>query len=306
MSVPKITVILPVYNGIDYLKESVESVLAQSFTDFEFLILDDCSTDGSWDYLCTIKDPRVQLFQNEKNRGLFYNLNFLSKKSDAPLVKLWSQDDYMTPAALDEVVKVYDKNPELGFIYSAVKIIDENSKVTLEAKEDITPAIVDKETHARICFRWGSIAGNIANVTIANNAFKKVGYFDESMTICGDFDMWVRIGEYFNIGFINNPIVYLRSHSKQLSRQEVYYIKHVEEDIVVYNKLFAYISQDLRKEGVKEMRESKLVFYYTLMVHAFFKNGIKAGRKFWTAIRKIDSPIILTAYFIKIKLLKIK
>ncbi len=303
---PLITVILPVYNGINFVKESVDSVLSQTLTDFDFLILDNNSSDGTWEYLNTITDKRVKIFRNKEYHELFHNMNYLCKRSETELTKLWSHDDIMVPDALEKTVKFYQDNPGLGFIYTAVKTIDENSKVTKGAKDDITPAIVDKETHARICFRWGSIAGNIANVTIVTEAFRKVGFFDEEMKICGDFDMWVRIGEFYNIGFINDPITYLRSHSKQLSRQEVYYIKHVEEDIVVYNKLFTYIPKELRKEGINEMRESKLVFYYTLMVHAFFKKGFKAGYDFWKAISKIDSPVILTWYFIKVKLLKIK
>src|SRR5688572_16773922 len=88
-----ISVILPVYNGGEYLKQSVESVLTQSLNNFELLILDDCSTDGSWSYLQSLDDNRIELYRNEKNKGLFYNLNFLIKASNSPLVKLWAQDD---------------------------------------------------------------------------------------------------------------------------------------------------------------------------------------------------------------------
>ncbi|MCB9046914.1 MAG: glycosyltransferase [Chitinophagales bacterium] len=303
---PGISVILPVYNGLPYLKESVESVLAQTYNDFELLVLDDCSADGSWEYLESISDPRLKLSRNDVNKGLFYNLNFMSKKAEAPLVKLWSQDDYMVPEALGKIVAFHKEHPGLGMSYTAVKIIDENSTVVKEAKEDITPTIVDQETHARIAFRWGSIAGNIANVTIAKEAYNNVGYFDEGMKICGDFDMWVRIGEFYNIGFMNEPIVYLRSHSGQLSRQEVYYIKHVVEDIIVYKKLFAYIPPQLRSEGLRDMRESKLVFYYTLMMNALKKSGVKLAYQFWKEISKFDNPFILTWYFVKVKVLHIK
>jgi len=303
---PVISVILPVYNGINFVRESVESVLAQTLTDFDFLILDNHSGDGTWEYLNTITDKRVKLFRNEEYHDLFYNMNYLCKRSETELTKLWSHDDYMVPDALEKIVQFHRANPGLGFSYTAVKAIDENSTVTREAKEDHTPAIVGKEVHARICFRWGSIAGNIANVTIATEVFKKVGYFDESMKICGDYDMWVRIGEYYDIGHINEPLIYLRNHSKQLSRQEEHYIKHVEEDIVVYNKLFTYIPKQLKKEGINEMRKSKLLFYYTLMVHALFRKGFKAAGKFWRALSTIDSPFILTLFFVRIKLLKIK
>lgn len=298
-----ISVILPVYNGLPYLKESVESVLSQSLHDIEFLILDDCSTDGSWEYLNSLKDDRIRLYRNEKNKGLFYNLNFLIGKSEKSLIKLWSQDDIMMPAALESIVNFHNSNDTLGFSYTSVRYIDENSKLIKELREDTTPAIIDKQTHARICFMTGSIAGNIANVTIAKKAIEKVGLFNESMIISGDFDMWVRIAEFYNIGFIKQPLIYLRDHSGQLSRQGKYYIKHIEEDIQVFNKLFSYLSQPLIKEGRSQLRKNKLVFYYTLMLHAFLKGQFKDAHSYWKTIGKIDNPVQITFYFIKKKLI---
>ena len=92
-----IAVVLPVYNGMKYLRESVQSVLTQSLQDFDFLICDDHSTDGSWEYLQQLQDARIQLFRNEANRGLFPTLNFLSRKAERDIIKLWSQDDIIEP-----------------------------------------------------------------------------------------------------------------------------------------------------------------------------------------------------------------
>src|SRR4051812_47939904 len=101
---PQISVILPVYNGGAYLVQSVQSVLSQEMTDFELLIVDDCSSDGSLGYLQSIDDKRVRLYNNETNKGLFYNLNFLINKSHSPLIKLWSQDDIMYPNCLERFI----------------------------------------------------------------------------------------------------------------------------------------------------------------------------------------------------------
>lgn len=302
----KVSIILPVYNGMKYLDVAVSSVLNQTFTDFEFLILDDCSTDGSWEYLRNIKDDRVTVLRNDTNRGLFYNLNFLVRKSGSELIKLWSQDDYMTPDAIEKIVAFYNKHPQLGFCYTSFKLINEEGAVIKEAKEDITPEVVDQATHAKIAFTWGSIAGNIANVAISRKAFDKVGLFNESMKICGDFEMWVRISEFFDIGLLKDPVIYIRNHSGQLSKNEDYYINHVSEDLLVYKKLFSFIPERLRKEGIHDMRRSKLLFYYTLMLHAFRKRKFREGCKYWKEIGTFDSPLLLTFYFIGIKLLRLK
>src|ERR1700761_6676744 len=176
---PKISIVLPVYNGGAYLASSVNSVLQQTRQDFELLIVDDHSRDNSFQFLCGLNDPRISLFRNEKNMGLFYNLNFLIKKAQAPLIKLWSHDDVMKPTSLEEIVKFHQQHPDLGFSYTAVSYIDAEGKaITKQEKADNTPSIVSKELHSKICFETGSIAGNIANVTITRKGLDTVGLFD--------------------------------------------------------------------------------------------------------------------------------
>lgn len=189
---PAITVILPVYNGGHYLMASVESVLKQRYSSYEFLILDDCSTDDSWHYLESIKNENITLYRNEKNRGLFYNLNFLIKKSRSSLIKLWAQDDIMYPNCLESFVHFFEQYPQVGFAYCGIKNIDEGGNIKQQDYTDTTPQIISTELHARIAYFTGSIAGNIANVCINRMALDKVGLFNEQMKISADFDMWVR------------------------------------------------------------------------------------------------------------------
>ena len=142
---PIISIILPVYNGGSYLNLSVESVLNQSFKNFELLILDDCSTDDSSQYLKSLNDPRITLFKNARNRGLFYNLNFLVKNSKTLLIKLWAQDDIMYSDCIDEIVKFYDSFPQVGFIYTGWDIIGEDGKIIPLNTIDTTPALISTE-----------------------------------------------------------------------------------------------------------------------------------------------------------------
>jgi glycosyltransferase involved in cell wall biosynthesis len=297
---PSLSIILPVYNGGKLLQESVESVLSQSFKDFEFLIVDDCSTDASWDYLISLKDSRVRLFKNEINKGLFFNLNFLINKSSAALIKLWSQDDKMVESALEEILEFHQKYPGLGFSYTALKFIDENGDfIKKPLKIDNTPPIVNTELHSKVCFYTGSIAGNIANVTLTREALTKVGLFNEKMVMSGDFEMWVRIAQYFNIGFLNKPLILLREHSGQLSKQEKYGIKVMQEDIATFHYLFNYLPEDLRKYGRNHLRNYKLVYYYTLMLKTLIQGNFIKAVKYWKGINKIDNSFIVTYYFIK-------
>ena len=299
-----LVVILPVYNGGHYLKQSVESVLNQSIYDFDFYILDDCSTDGSWEYLSSLKDDRITLFRNDINRGLFYNLNFLIKTSEAGLIKLWSQDDIMYPQCIERILAFHKQYPQIGFSYTATHTIDEDGVIQEKSFVDKTPELISPELHARIAFYTGSIAGNIANVTLNRKALNEVGLFREDMKISGDFDMWVRLAKDNPVGFIKEAMIQLRDHKKQLSRQEIFYIYHLTEDLQVYRYLLGYVSEGNQKAGKLMLRKYKLMFYYTLMIKALLKGKLGVSIKFWKALAGFDSILLLTASFIQNKCFK--
>ena len=286
-----------------FLQDSISSVLKQSYLNFELLIIDDCSYDGSLEYLQSLNDERIQLFTNEKNKGLFFNLNFLIQKANAPLIKLWSQDDIMYRDCIKTIIEFHDRNPEIGFSYSGRDIIDKKGEITPIDFIDSTPEIIPVSLHTRIAFFTGSIAGNISNVTISKRVFKNTGLFNESMKISGDFDMWVRIAENYSIGFISDNLVKLRNHSSQLSRQEKYYLTHLKEDLGVYQYLMSYINEAEKNKGKTILRNHKLLFYYTLMVKAFFKGSLKTGFAFFKILRKFDNIGLLSFYFLRNRIL---
>lgn len=299
---PVISVILSVYNGGDYLKLSVESVLQQSFPAFEFLIMDDCSTDESLAYLEILKDSRIKLFRQEKNKGLFTCLNTLIAKSNTGLIKLWSQDDIMYKTCLEKVVCFHEMHRGLGFSYTGRDMIDGVGKIRETGKIDNTPAIISTTLHAHIAYYTGSIAGNIANVCINKIALDKVGLFNDDMKISADFDMWVRLAEHHETGFIREKLIQLRDHDGQLSRNEKYYINHVKEDFLVYKYLDGYVSSEQKKEGHAQMRNNKLIFYYTLMLKALMKGRIYNFFEFFKILSSYDNFFMLTIYFIKVKI----
>ncbi len=301
---PAISVILPVYNGGSYLPLSVQSVLNQTFQHFEFLIVDDCSSDGSLDYVDGLNDPRIQLFRNERNRGLFFNLNFLIGKSRGSLIKLWAQDDVMYPCCLKRFVDFHLANPGIGFSYSGRDIIDEYGKVLQNNTIDETPALISTALHTRIAYYTGSIAGNIANVCINKAAFDKVGEFNEKMKISADFEMWVRLAKDHPTGFIPEKLIQLRDHPKQLSRKASLYLEHAKEDLTVYSYLNSYVSEVQKAEGRKLMRSHKLVFYYTLMLKELIGGNLNNAYKFYRAISGVDSFFKISLSFFRIKILK--
>lgn len=299
-----ISVILPVYNGGDYLVESVESVLKQDLQNFELLIVDDCSTDRSYEYLQGLTDRRIKLFKNEKNRGLFYNLNLLIGKSKSSLIKLWSQDDIMYRDCLSSFVSFFQQHPQIGFCYSDRDMIDEAGNIKKSREQDKTPSIISPSLHARIAYFTGSIAGNIANVCISRRAMNSVGNFNEQMKFSADFDMWVRLAKEHETGFIKKKIIQLRDHEQQLSRNVNLYINNIKDDLQVYKNLNSYVAPGIKAEGAQLMRKYKLPFYYTLMMKSFLHGQFKAGFIFLKELAAFDNFFLLSISYLRNKMLK--
>lgn len=301
-SYPDITVILSVYNGGNYLIESLQSVLTQSYQNFEFLIMDDCSTDQSWTYLQSVKDERVKVYRQDRNRGLFPCLNELIAKGRSGLIKLWSQDDIMNPDCLKETVLFHQNYPAIGFSYSDREQIDINGISKFQFYLDYTPEIISTELHARISLFTGSIAGNIANVCISKTALEQVGLFHEEMHIAADFEMWVRLARERDTGFINQKLVKLRDHDGQLSRKRKYYIQRPIEDMHVFNYLLSYVSPEVKEEGLKNLRKYKFVYYYTLMVKAFLRGNFRTTWLFFNELWSFGDFFGLSVSFFKAKI----
>ena len=281
------------------------SVLRQEDVLFEFLVLDDCSTDGSWEFLQQLNDPRLVLKRNVFNRGLFYNLNQLIASSKAPLIKLWAQDDLMNPRCLLEFVTFHREHSSLGFSYCARDIINDKGEIIKKFLHDETPEIISTERHSKIAFRTGSISGNIASLCLVRKALEDVGEFKEYMKISADFDMQVRLARSHDTGFIKKALIRLRDHDQQLSRAPKYYLKHVEEDMEVYRYLLSSVPEKLEKEGRLILRKHKLLFYYTLMLKALFAANFKLARGYFKLLSHFDNFTLLTISYLKRKVFKL-
>jgi glycosyltransferase involved in cell wall biosynthesis len=301
-----ISVLLPVYNGGFYLKESVESVLTQKNAVFELLILDDCSTDNSYSYLSSLNDSRIILYKNDINQGLFYNLNYLIRNAKGTLLKLWAQDDIMLPGCLEAFLQFHSKNSNIGFSYCQPEMINELGAKKIFSREDNTPEILNKQLHGLIAMYTGSIAGNISNTCLSIKAIEKVGLFNEEMKISADFDMWVRIAEFFPVGHLNQKLIQLRDHDGQLSRNSKYIINHIVEDMVVYQRLLNYLDEQKTPVLRYYFRNYKLVFYYTLMVKYLLKFELINAWKVIRLLNRIDSFIAVSLIFAKVKIFRIK
>jgi len=123
---PKVSIGLPVYNGQNYLKKAIESILTQSYQDFELIISDNASTDLTSEICQSFDDPRIQYYRNEKNLGAAWNTNRVFELSSGEYFKLAAHDDILETDFLESCIKVLEQDISAVLAYTCVKVIDCN------------------------------------------------------------------------------------------------------------------------------------------------------------------------------------
>ena len=184
---PLLTVLMSVHNDRGYLPAAVDSILGQSFGDFEFLIVDDGSTDGSGDYVARLRDPRVKVLRNEQNLGLTRSLNRGLDVAAGLYLARMDADDVAVPDRLARQVEFLDAHPRVGIVGSSRVLIDEAGAVVGHA-----PAV---ERDADI--RWKCLLGNpFAHpaVMLRLDVLNAHGLrYDENYRTAQDYELWSRL-----------------------------------------------------------------------------------------------------------------
>jgi glycosyltransferase involved in cell wall biosynthesis len=184
---PKVSVILPVYNGEKYLREAIGSILSQTYEDFEFIIINDGSTDKSEEIILSYKDGRIVYSKNEFNKGLIYSLNKSIELATGDLIARMDADDIAFPDRLQKQVDYFEKS-HIGILASTVQLIDENGNPLPDWEDDI-------QNITFLQIRNYLLKNNcLAHPTILGSAslFKKYKY-QENQKYSEDYDLWLRI-----------------------------------------------------------------------------------------------------------------
>lgn len=223
MSTPRVTVLMPVYNGERYLREAIDSILQQTFTDFEFAIIDDGSTDESVAVIQEYNDHRIRFIQNGKNLGHGASLNKGLDLGKGEYIARMDQDDVSLPDRLALQVAYMDANRKIGICGTWVELVGNTTGLVWRYPSD--PDAV-KCSHI-----FGPALAHSA--VMIRRAFldeSKILY-DPSIKHAEDFDLWVRASEYTSISNIGKVLLRYRLHPQQVGK------RHSEEQVSAAGKV---------------------------------------------------------------------
>lgn len=235
---PKVSIILPTYNGSKYIRTSIDSCLRQTFKDFELIVVDDASTDDTPQIIKSYDDPRIKYIRNPRNQRLPSSLNIGFTYSKGAYLTWTSDDNMYLPQALERMVKVMESY-RYDFVYADNFIFQGNDLTKTKRLVLDDPTQLRQSNCIRACFLY------------SRRVMQKVGCYDPDMELIEDYDYWVRVSKYFYMHHIPEALYYYRYHNDQLYCARNKEIKIVE---FLFKFKYGFMSQDLVEWNLRSLK----------------------------------------------------
>jgi glycosyltransferase involved in cell wall biosynthesis len=200
---PKISIIMPTYNGTKYLRQAIDSIISQTFQDYELIIVDDCSTDNTREVVSSYQDPRIRYLRNEKNLRLPNTLNVGFRASRGQYLTWTSDDNYHAPEAIG-VMYSYLNDNNADFVYCDmynVYVADNNA---IKERKLEGPERNKIENCVGACFMY------------SRKVYEAIGDYNADAELVEDYEYWIRVMQKFQLHHIARPLYYYRYHELSL------------------------------------------------------------------------------------------
>jgi glycosyltransferase involved in cell wall biosynthesis len=216
---PRVTVLLAVHDGEPYVRQSVASVLSQTFADFELLVVDDASTDTTVATIEALGDERIRLLRNEHNLGQVPSLNRGLAEAGGEYVARLDHDDWCRPTRLERQVALLDAHPEVGLVGTWMEVVEEGGRRIAWLRETI-------EDFARFVYQTLIMRVYVSHPSAMyrREPVLALGGYDVSTGPSEDKDLWRRLAlERWDARIVPEPLVVYRLHESQLSQTRAEY-----------------------------------------------------------------------------------
>ena len=210
---PRVSVVIPSYNHERYVRECIQSVLDQTYQDFEIIITDDGSSDGTVNAIREFDDPRIQLYTHARNKGACTALNSCIRRASGEYVAVLNSDDAWAPTKLEKQVAYLDNHPEIGAVFTKVSFVDEASRL-IDPSDYPYYHVFDRRNRSRYAWlNYFFTKGNCLchpSILIRRTCYDEVGLYDERMANLPDLDMWVRLCLKHDVHILGEKLVRFR------------------------------------------------------------------------------------------------
>lgn len=209
---PKVSVLMPIYKTKEeYLREAIESILSQTFTDFEFLILDDCPEDDRESVVKSYKDKRIKYVKNEKNLGITPSRNKLIEMAEGEYLAVFDHDDVSLPTRLEKQVSYLDTHPECGVVGCKTQRMS-NEKQSKNPTND---------HEIKLALMRGCAITHPCSMVRKSILTENQIYYEEEFSPSEDYALWCRLIPYTKFHNLNDEVLFhYRDHAENTSHKQ--------------------------------------------------------------------------------------
>jgi len=299
---PKVSVVIPNYNHARFLRQRIDSVLHQTFQDFEVILLDDCSTDDSRSILASYAgDPRVKIEFNDANSGSpFKQWNKGVRLAHGEYVWIAESDDYANEHLLERLVAVLDADPQVAFAYCRSWCVSADDQLDGFADfylADIDPVrwtadyCADGQEECRNYFVRANSVPNASSVVFRKAVYDQVGGANESLRMRGDWKLWASMALTGKVAYLAEPLNYFRFHNASVRSKS----EQMREDVIEHLRVVRWVlDQVTPTETVLGMLyKEQSDGWVPLVMSAHVSLGLK--RAILRGVREIDPHPIRSA-----------
>jgi glycosyltransferase involved in cell wall biosynthesis len=208
---PKVSVIITTYNSMPYFPETLSSVLRQTFTDFEVIVVDDGSTDQTTTWASQVDDPRVTLV-SQPNQGVSVARNTGISHAQGDYIAFLDGDDLWETTKLEKQVQILDCHSEIGLVHTWLALMDEQSH--------LTGRVMKTHVQGEV---WQQIIENnmvaCSAAMVRRYCLETIGVFDPKLLVAEDWDLWIRMAASYPFAVLKEPLVQYRLHVQSKSKR---------------------------------------------------------------------------------------
>jgi len=268
-----VSVILPTYNRAHLLRRSIQSILDQTYQEFEIIVVDDCSSDSTEEVVKSFHDERIRYIRNEKHMGAPFSRNVGIRVARGEYIAFQDSDDIWLPRKLAKQINAFKNGPkELGVVYTSFWRIEGNKGICIPQ-----PNFKRSEGDVHEILLETNFIGTPTAI-VKKECFEKVGMFDEKLLRLQDWDLWIRISKYYHFKHINEPLAICYLQHDSISRNINAYIQALK---YIVEKHFEEMSKRPKALGRHyyeigallclsgKMREGKSYFFKAVKTYPF-------------------------------------
>jgi len=296
MNSPLVSICIPTYNGEKYLKECLDSCIDQTFKNYEIIICDDCSSDGTIKIIEEYAKifPQIILFQNDENLGLVGNWNRCIHHSNGEWIKFVFQDDYITKDCLDKFVqKINDStqlivckrnfklphNPTADFVNYYTNVVRTLENTTAFKGNIFSPELISKIAIENICLNF---IGEPSLIFFRKNITKQVSNFNPSLKQICDLEFTLRIASKYGLTYLREQLCTFRIHQNSTTSKNVdekYFEIHYLEPILFSHELLYNNNFESLRSHLNLFQKFKLNLYFRIKTHRAYEVNLKEKRE---------------------------